>query len=47
MPTTTLVMITARLTKASIGRPTRTSAMPRQNRMLLMKVKTFSRTMLT
>ena len=45
IPTMTLVMITPSETSASTGRPTITSAMPRANRMLLTKVKTFSRTM--
>jgi hypothetical protein len=38
-------MITPRDTSASTGRPTRTSRIPSVNRMLLMNVKTFSRTM--
>ncbi len=43
IPTITLVEMTARDTRASIGRPTSTSAMPSANRMLLTNVKMFSR----
>ena len=44
MPTMTLVEMTASDTRASVGRPTSTSARPSTNRMLLTNVKTFSRT---